>query len=104
MPEDSVFGLTCYQNVLSYIGMTNTHRRTLKLIFDKTVPSSLKWQRIEALFLALGAKPIEGRGSRVRFELNGVVATFHRPHPHKEAKPYQVRDACRFLEQAGVKQ
>jgi len=84
--------------------MTGTHRKTLKLIFDKTVPFSLKWQRIEALFLALGAKTIEGRGSRVRFELNGVVATFHRPHPHKEAKPYQVRDAYKFLEQAGVKQ
>ncbi len=39
----------------------------------------------------------------MRFELNGVVATFHRPHPHKEAKPYQVRDAHKFLEQAGVK-
>lgn len=104
MPEGFNFGLTCYQNVLSYISMTGTHRKTLKLIFDKTVPSSLKWQRIEALFLALGAKTIEGRGSRVRFELNGVVATFHRPHPHKEAKPYQVRDARKFLEQAGVKQ
>jgi hypothetical protein len=41
-------------------------------------------------------------GSRVRFELNGVVATFHQPHPDKEAKPYQVRDARAFLEQAGV--
>ncbi len=84
--------------------MTSAHRKTLKLIFDKTVPSGLKWQRIEVLFLALGAKTVEGRGSRVRFELNGVVATFHRPHPYKEAKPYQVRDARKFLEQAGVKQ
>jgi len=49
--------------------------------------AKFKWQRIEGLFLALGAQAIEGRGSRVRFELNGVVATFHRPHPHKEAKP-----------------
>ena len=39
---------------------------------------------------------------RVRFELNNVVATFHRPHPQKEAKPYQVRDARRFLQQAGI--
>ncbi len=83
--------------------MNSTHRKTLELIFGKPVPASLKWQRIEALFLALGAQAIEGRGSRVRFELNGVVATFHRPHPHKETKPYQVRDARKFLEQAGVK-
>ncbi|MBW1802871.1 MAG: type II toxin-antitoxin system HicA family toxin, partial [Deltaproteobacteria bacterium] len=41
--------------------------------------------------------------SRVRFELDGVIATFHRPHPSKEAKPYQVRDARQFLEQVGVK-
>ncbi len=101
--EGFIFGLTCYQNMLSYINMSSTHGKTLKLIFDKTVPTNLKWQRIEALFLALGAQVIEGRGSRVRFELNGVIATFHRPHPHKEAKPYQVRDARKFLEQAGVK-
>lgn len=55
------------------------------------------------LFVALGAQVIEGNGSRVRFELNGVVASFHRPHPHKEAKPYQVRDARRFLAEAGVR-
>nr|WP_263286666.1 MULTISPECIES: type II toxin-antitoxin system HicA family toxin [Pseudomonas] len=54
------------------------------------------------MFGAAGARTIEGNGSRVRFELNGVVATFHRPHPDKEAKPYQVCDARAFLEQAGV--
>lgn len=83
--------------------MKSSHRKTLGLVFGRYVPTSLKWQHVEALFLALGAKAIEGRGSRVRFELNSVVATFHRPHPHKEAKPYQVRDARKFLEQVGVK-
>ena len=34
---------------------------------------------------------------------NGVVARFHRPHPAKEAKRYQVRDAREFLEKIGVK-
>jgi hypothetical protein len=38
----------------------------------------------------------------MRFVLNEVVGSFHRPHPHKEAKPYQIRDARHFLEQAGV--
>jgi predicted HicB family RNase H-like nuclease len=57
---------------------------------------------MESLFIALGAQTIEGSGSRVRFMLNDVVGTFHRPHPAKEAKPYQVADARRFLEQAGV--
>ncbi|XQZ56034.1 type II toxin-antitoxin system HicA family toxin (plasmid) [Paracoccus yeei] len=44
-----------------------------------------------------------GRGSRVRFEKDGEVATFHRPHPAKEAKRYQMRDARDFLERIGVR-
>jgi hypothetical protein len=83
--------------------MNKRHQKTLQSIFATPVPSSLEWKRIEALFVALGAQVIEGRGSRVRFELHGVIATFHRPHPQMEAKPYQVRDARNFLEQAGVK-
>ena len=83
--------------------MNKRHRETLAKIFQTPVPTSLEWRDVEALFLALSARTVEGRGSRVRFELNGVVATFHRPHPKKEAKPYQVRDARRFLEQAGIK-
>lgn len=45
---------------------------------------------------------IEGRGSRARFEKDGEVETFHRPHPAKEAKRYQVRAARAFLERIGV--
>ena len=82
--------------------MNRRHQATLNNIFQQPVPTTLEWRRIEALFRALGTKSIEGRGSRVRFELNDVVATFHRPHPQKEAKPYQVRDARRFLEKAGI--
>lgn len=83
--------------------MNQRHRRTLRAVFSSPTPTTLEWREVEALFIALGATVIEGRGSRVRFEMNGVVATFHRPHPEKEAKPYQVRDARRFLEQAEVK-
>ena len=83
--------------------MNKRQRETLDKIFQAPVPAAMGWRDIEALFLALGARTVEGRGARVRFEMNGVVATFHRPHPEKEAKPYQVRDARRFLEQAGIK-
>lgn len=83
--------------------MNKRQRETLERVFQTPVTTSLEWRDIEALFLAVGARTVEGNGSRVRFELNGVVATFHRPHPEKEAKPYQVRDARRFLEQAGIK-
>jgi hypothetical protein len=83
--------------------MSKQHQKILEAIFNTPVPSTLEWRRIEALFIALGARVIEGRGSRVRYELHNLVATFHRPHPQKEAKPYQVRDARRFLEQLGIK-
>jgi hypothetical protein len=83
--------------------MNRTHQKTLQTIFSQPAATTLEWRRIEALFVALGAQRIEGGGSRVRFVLNGVIATFHRPHPAKEAKPYQVRDARTFLENAGVK-
>jgi hypothetical protein len=93
------------QSSIRYHNFVNkSHLKTLNDVFSQPVPSTLEWRRIESLFVALGAKTIEGSGSRVRFVLNGVIATFHRPHPAKEAKPYQVRDARTFLENAGVKQ
>ena len=52
--------------------------------------------------MSLEVEVIEGRGSRVRFHKDGVIAVFHRPHPRKEAKPYQVKDARKFLKQLGV--
>lgn len=83
--------------------MNKAQQKTLSALFSTPTPTSLAWRKIESLLVALGAKSIEGSGSRVRFELNGVVASFHGPHPSKEAKPYQVRDAKEFLLQAGVK-
>jgi hypothetical protein len=83
--------------------MHKTHRQVLETVFSQPVPTTVEWRRIEALFMALGAQTIEGSGSRVRFVLSGVIATFHLPHPAKEAKPYQIRDARTFLENAGVK-
>ena len=78
--------------------MNNEARKTLEAVFATPVPATLEWRRIEALFRALGARTVEGEGSRARFELNGVVASFYRPHPAKEAKPYPMRDARVFLE------
>ena len=82
--------------------MNKTNQKTLDAIFKQPVSNSLEWRKIESLFLSVGANIIEGTGSRVRFELRGVVGTFHRPHPQKEAKAYQVRDARAFLDKAGV--
>jgi hypothetical protein len=83
--------------------MNNKHRKTLAMVFTDPVSGTLEWAAIEGLLLAAGARLIEGRGSRVRFEKDGEVTTFHRPHPAKEAKRYQVRDARAFLERIGVR-
>jgi hypothetical protein len=82
--------------------MNSRHRRTLTAVFAEPTSGTDAWADVEALLLAAGARLIEGRGSRVRFEKDGMVGTFHRPHPAKEAKRYQVRDARDFLERIGV--
>ncbi len=83
--------------------MNSTHKKTLLAVFSEPTPKTLEWMKIEALFVALGAKTIEGDGSRVRFVLNDAVISFHRPHPRKEAKAYQVRDAREFLDRLGIR-
>jgi hypothetical protein len=84
--------------------VNNRHRKTLAAIFAEAPPVSLDWAAIEALFVAAGCDVVEGSGSRVRFVHvhGGVVASFHRPHPGKEAKRYQIRDAREFLTRIGV--
>ena len=82
--------------------MNSKHRRALEVIFRDPVSGTVPWDDIEALLIAAGAEVIEGRGSRVRFAHGTEIATFHRPHPAKEAKRYQVRDARDFLERIGV--
>lgn len=83
--------------------MNAKQARTLAAIFKDPVGTNLEWAAIEALLLAVGCRLVEGDGSRVRFERDGAVAIFHRPHPGKEAKRYQVRDARAFLTRIGVK-
>ncbi len=83
--------------------MNSKHRKILEIVFTDPVSGTVEWLAIERLLVAAGAQVIEGRGSRVRFEKDGEVETFHRPHPAKEAKRYQVRAARAFLERIGVR-
>ena len=83
--------------------MNSKQVRTLKAVFGHPVSAGIEWAAIESLLIAAGADVIEGNGSRVRFVCKGVVATFHRPHPAKEAKQYHVRDARDFLTKIGVR-
>ncbi len=75
--------------------------RNIGVIIKDPVPKQLEWKAIENLLIAIDADVIEGRGFRVRFHKNGEMVTFHRPHPSKEAKPYQVLDARDFLDRLG---
>ena len=82
--------------------MNSKHRKTLISVFSDPVPRSLEWRRIEILLLAVGCELIEGQGSRIAFKRGDLRADFHRPHPGKEAKPYQVRAAREFLKKLEV--
>ena len=82
--------------------MNSKHRKTLITVFSDPVPRSLEWRRIEILLLAVGCELIEGQRSRIAFKRGDLRADFHRPHPGKEAKPYQVRAAREFLKKLEV--
>jgi hypothetical protein len=83
--------------------MTEKHQKTPRSIFDDPVRANILWEDIEALFLSLGAERDEGSGSRVRFYLNGIRATFHRPHPQKETDRGTIKSVRKFLNESGVK-
>ena len=82
--------------------MNKRHRKTLSAIFTDPVSPSIAWASIESLLVAAGCEVVEGRGSRVRFVRDEMVESFHRPHPAKEAKRYQVLAARAYLTRLGV--
>jgi HicA toxin of bacterial toxin-antitoxin, len=83
--------------------MNSKQAKTLKSVFADPAPANIEWAAIESLLKAAGCRVIEGNGSRVRFEKDGMIESFHRPHPAKEAKRYQVRAARAYLIRLGVK-
>jgi len=83
--------------------MNKKQRTTLAAVFRDPVSGTIVFADIEALLVAAGCTKIErGNGSSVIFSFDGQIVSFHRPHPRKEAKHYQVRDARAFLIQIGV--
>ena len=83
--------------------MNSKCKKTYKRILQDPVQSNIEWSDIEALFISLGAKISEGSGSRVRVELNGERAVFHRLHLETTTDKGAVKSVRRFLENAGVK-
>lgn len=86
-----------------YNDMNKRNIRTYREIYEKPLRSDIPWTDIESLFTALGADISEGSESRVRVELNGVRAVFHRPHPEKETDRGAVKAVQQFLNNAGIK-
>lgn len=82
--------------------MNSKHRKTLAAVFTDPVSGTVEWAAVEKVLIAAGAEVIECNGSRVRIVKDGVIETFYRPHPAKEAKRYHVRAARAFLERIGV--
>ena len=75
----------------------------MEAIFKVPVQSGIKWSDIESLLNSLGSHISEGKGSRIRIELNCEDAVFHRPHKRKEADKGAIASMKRFLKNAGVK-
>ena len=83
--------------------MNAKQRKTLAALFAGQVSHSIPFRDIESLLLAVGCHIREGEGSRVSFVRDGIVWPTHRPHPQKEAKQYQVKEAPNYLATLGVK-
>lgn len=83
--------------------MKRRHRETLALIFARPASGSVRWSDVEALFLELGARIEERRGSRVSVKLFGEVRVFHRPHPSPDTDKGAVADIRRWLFEHGVR-
>ena len=88
----------CYHS-----SMKAKHRKTLAAVFAEPVNGNIEWEKIETLFIAIGCRAVEGAGSSVTFERDGIRAYFHRPHPAKAALRYRVKDARDFLAKLGEK-
>jgi HicA toxin of bacterial toxin-antitoxin, len=78
------------------------HRKTIAQVFERPTRADVRWNAVVALIRALGGETSEGRGSRVRFFLNGRRAVFHRPHPRPEMVKGAVEALRDFLTEAGV--
>ena len=82
--------------------MDHQHRKTLDAVLAAPVNGNIEWVRSEALLVAFGCAVIEGPGSAVTFEHQGRKASFHRPHPGKDALRYRVLAAREYLQKIGA--
>lgn len=82
--------------------MKRKHQKTLERIFARPVSGNIKWNDIEALFVAMGAEISEREGSRIGVRLFGERRVFHRPHPSPDTDRGAVSSIRKWLEENGV--
>jgi len=82
--------------------MNSKQRKTLKAIFSNPIRKNILWSDVASLIKGLEGSLIQGSGSRVRFDLNGVALNIHSPHPGNELKRYQVQAVREFLAKGGI--
>ena len=74
----------------------------MEAIFSRPTPKNLAWNDLVSLLSALGCDMVKDGGSHFAFKLDNHKTDFHRPHPDRELKRYQVEDAKAFLIKIGV--
>ena len=82
--------------------MNAKHRKILRAVFSAPTRANIKFADLESLLVSLGGEVTEGSGSRMSVTVSGKTVFFHRPHPGKEARKYQVENAREFLQKLGV--
>jgi HicA toxin of bacterial toxin-antitoxin, len=83
--------------------VNGTQSKTLQKVLSDPVNGNIPWVRIESMLKAAGCQIIEGAGSSVTFEYEGMKMTLHRPHPGKEALRYRVLAVREFIVRMGIK-
>lgn len=78
------------------------HIDVLEAIYARPVSGTIRWSRIERLFIELGGKVQEREGSRVAVVLFGTVRVFQRPHPSPETNKTAVASIRNWLAVNGI--
>ena len=96
--------MIAFNRMIAYPTFVNSKPlKTLKAVYRDPVSGTIDWRDVENLLVVIGCVLVEGNGSRVRFVKDQEVENFHRPHPAKEAKRYQIKAAREFLTRLGVR-
>ena len=66
------------------------------------IKSDILWPDVVSLVKALGGKVKPAGGSAVVMKLNGIRASFHRPHPGDQTSKGAIKSLRSFFERAGI--